>query len=99
MDAAAPARVVKNEDKNQFEVEGTDGLATLTYRETGDRITLLHTEVAPELAGKGLGGVLARGALDYARETNRKVLVTCKFVKVYIARHPEYEDLLLRPIA
>jgi len=99
MDAAAPARVIKNVEKSQFEVEGTDGQATLTYRETPDRITLLHTEVAPELAGKGLGGVLARGALDDARETNRKVLVTCKFVKVYIARHPEYEDLLLRPIA
>ena len=97
MDAAP--RVIKDAEKSQFEVEGTNGSASLTYRETDDRITLLHTEVAPELAGKGLGGVLARGALDYARETNRKVLVTCKFVKTYIARHPEYEDLLLRPIA
>jgi len=95
---AAP-RVIKDDEKSQFEVEGTGGSASLTYRETPDRITLLHTEVAPELAGKGLGGVLAQGALDYARETNRKVLVTCKFVKTYIARHPEYEDLLLRPIA
>jgi predicted GNAT family acetyltransferase len=95
----AVGRVIRNTEKNQFKVEGTDGMATLTYRETADRITLLHTEVAPELAGKGLGGVLARGALDYARSTNRKVLVTCKFVKTYIARHPEYEDLLLRPIA
>ena len=91
-------RVIKNAEKNQFEVEGTDGMATLTYRETPDRITLLHTEVAPELAGQGLGGVLARGALDDARATNRKVLVTCKFVKTYIARHPEYADLLLRPL-
>jgi uncharacterized protein len=96
MDSAAC--VIQNTEKEQFEVEGTDGMATLTYRETADRITLLHTEVAPELAGKGLGGLLAAGALDYARATNRKVLVTCKFVKVYLARHPEYQDLLLRPL-
>jgi predicted GNAT family acetyltransferase len=95
----ATKRVVQNTEKSQFEVEGTDGMATLTYRETPDRITLLHTEVAPELAGQGLGSVLARGALDFARATNRKVLITCKFVKTYVARHPEYEDLLLRPIA
>jgi len=94
----AVGRVIKNAEKEQFEVEGTNGMATLTYRETPDRITLLHTEVDPELAGKGLGGLLAKAGLDYARETNRKVLVTCKFVKVYLARHPEYQDLLLRPL-
>jgi len=94
----AVGRVVQNTEKSQFEVEGTDERATLTYRETPDRITLLHTEVAPELAGKGLGALLARGGLDYARATNRKVLVTCKFVKTFIGRHPEYQDLLLRPV-
>ena len=94
-----PDHVVRNEAAAQFEVEGKNDLATLTYRETDGRITLLHTEVAPELAGKGYGGLLARAALDYARSANLKVLVTCKFVKTYIARHPEYNDLLLRPIS
>ena len=34
------------------------------YRLDGPVITLLHTEVEPEYAGKGVGGALIRGVLD-----------------------------------
>jgi uncharacterized protein len=66
----------------------------LNYHEGGNHLTLVHTEVAPELEGKGYGSKLAKAALDYAREHKLRVIPHCRFVLAYLARHPEYADLV-----
>ena len=86
--------VIKNSATNQFEVAGSEGRATLSYRENAERITLVHTEVARELEGRGYGALLARSALDYARANNLRVIPSCPFVSEFIKRHPEYADLV-----
>ena len=86
--------VTKNSETHQFEVTGSEGRATLSYREKGDHITLIHTEVARELEGRGYGGLLARSALDYARANNLRVIPSCPFVSQFIKRHPEYANLV-----
>jgi len=40
---------------------------------------------------------LARGALEAVRAQGLKVVATCPFVSAYIAKHPEFADLLLSP--
>ncbi|SOD66422.1 hypothetical protein SAMN06297387_12573 [Streptomyces zhaozhouensis] len=64
------------------------------YLRTAELIAFLHTEVAPAYEGRGVGSALARTALDEARAANLRVLATCPFFAAWIARHPEYEDLL-----
>jgi hypothetical protein len=87
--------VVNNEKESRFEASALDGLAYLTYREMRDgTLILIHTEVPAELAGRGVASRLARAALDLARARGVKVLVRCPFVTEYIARHPEYHDLV-----
>jgi predicted GNAT family acetyltransferase len=87
------ATVVKNGDARRFEIEGTGGAAVLTYHEGKGHITLVHTEVAPELAGQGYAGTLAKAGLEYAREHGLRVVAHCPFVRSYLERHPEYADL------
>jgi predicted GNAT family acetyltransferase len=55
---------------------------------------MVHTEVDPEFEGSGLGGKLVAGALDDVRAQGRRVQPLCPFVAKYIARHPEYADLV-----
>jgi predicted GNAT family acetyltransferase len=56
-----------------------------------------HTEIDPAREGQGLGSELARGALNLVRaDTDFRVRTTCPFMKAYVERHPEYEDLLSR---
>lgn len=54
-----------------------------------------HTEVDPAFAGKGVGGALARLALDDVRtQGSRKVLPLCPFIKAWIGKHPDYVPLV-----
>ncbi|GAA3480437.1 hypothetical protein GCM10018966_049670 [Streptomyces yanii] len=43
---------------------------------------------------RGLGGLLARGALDDARTRGLRVLPYCPFIRGWIGKHPEYADLV-----
>jgi uncharacterized protein len=67
---------------------------SLVYREKGGLLALIHTEVDDRFEGHGLGGRLARFALDQARERGLSVLPFCPFVNAWMQRHPEYADLV-----
>ena len=92
--AMADADVVRQEALERFEVlvDGTRA-GLLDYRLNSETIVLVHTEIETEHEGKGLGGQLARAALEFARSEGLNVLPLCPFVAAYIRRHPEYEDL------
>ena len=86
--------VSDNSAQHRFEL-AVDGHIAATYYELADGvITFVHTEVPPELGGKGIGSKLVKGALDQVRARGLKVVAQCPFVKAWIDKHPEYADLL-----
>ena len=87
-----------NPAKSRYEVHVGDTVAFLTYRDSasGARL-LLHTEVPPALEGHGVGTRLVKGALDDAKSAGRHVVPKCPFVAEFIARHPEYQSLVVSP--
>lgn len=89
-----PILVVHNEDERRFE-STTDGLTAVTeYTLTDGVMVFTHTEVPPELEGRGIAGTLVRTALEHARTEDVSVRPVCPFVKSYIKRHPEFQDLV-----
>ncbi len=88
------SEVRDNPAASQFEMTSGDSTAFVEYRRAGDRIALLHTEVPEALSGKGVGSKLVSGTLDAVRAEGLKVVPRCEFVAAYVARHPEYRDLL-----
>ena len=86
--------VIDNKAHHRFELEVEGHLAQSFYKRDGDVITFIHTEVPPELGGKGVGSRLVQGALDQVRAAGLKVVPQCPFVKAWIGKHPEYRDLL-----
>ncbi|MFW6724277.1 GNAT family N-acetyltransferase [Streptomyces sp. MAR4 CNY-716] len=76
-------------------MEGESEVAGVAdYIRTAELVAFVHTEVPPEYEGRGVGGALVRTALDEARAANLRVLAICPFFAGWIARHPEYKDLL-----
>lgn len=67
------------------------------YRRVRERLIFIHTEVDPAFEGRGIGSRLAAGALDDVRASGLRVTVKCPFIKAYLERHPEYDDLLAHP--
>jgi predicted GNAT family acetyltransferase len=69
-------------------------LGEILYRRDPDRIVLVHTEVPPELEGKGLASRLVAGALDDIRARGLRVVPVCPFVRSYLRDHPGFDDLV-----
>jgi predicted GNAT family acetyltransferase len=83
-----------NEERSRFELDVGGTIAFVAYRKSPDAITLVHTEVPPELGGQGIGSKLARATLDAVRAQGRKLTVECDFIRNFMSKHLEYNDLL-----
>jgi predicted GNAT family acetyltransferase len=94
MSSAAETEVVNNEDAGRFELRIGEQLGVLEYRRDGPRIVLIHTEVPPEAEGRGHGSRLARAALEHAQAERLRVVPSCRFVRAYLQRHPEFARLV-----
>jgi len=86
--------VINNKEHHRFELVVDGHLAATYYKLDGDVITFIHTEVPPELGGRGVGSKLVQGALDQVRKDGLKVVPQCPFVKAWIGKHDAYKDLL-----
>src|SRR6185503_10162253 len=83
-----------NEARSRFELDVDGVIAFVTYRRDGGVITLVHTEVPPELGGRGIGSKLGRATLDAVRAQARKLSVECDFIRNFMGKNPGYNDLL-----
>jgi uncharacterized protein len=69
-------------------------LGEIRYRRDPDRIVLVHTEVPPELEGRGLASRLVAGALEDIRARGLRVVPICPFVRSYLRDHRGFDDLV-----
>jgi predicted GNAT family acetyltransferase len=83
-----------NKELHRFEMDAGGDVAVACYTLSPGIATFTHTEVPYALQGQGIASRLIRGALEQVRGAELKVIPRCSFVSAYIARHPEFGDLL-----
>lgn len=88
-------KVENNEAKKRFEIKVEDKLAVAEYNRVANRIIFTHTEVPPALEGNGIGSLLAKTALEFAKQESLKVIPLCPYIAGYIKKHREYIPLVM----
>lgn len=87
--------VVDVPERSRFEIDVDGSVAGFAaYRAKPGLLVFTHTEIDDAVEGRGLGSTLVRGALDTARARGLAVRPDCPFVRAFVARHPEYLDLV-----
>ena len=91
---AAMPNVRDNTAQNRFELDADGATAFVNYRIDGGTITLLHTETPVALRGRGIASRLVHDVLEDIRARGLKMVPRCAFVHAYLAKHPEFHDLV-----
>ena len=88
-------RISDNEEEHRYEAHvGPDLAGYLEYYADPGRVTLVHTEVDAAFEGRGIGSRLVTAALEDVRRREASVLPLCPFVRSWLQRHPEFQDLV-----
>ena len=87
--------VKNNAELSRFEAQVSSFTAVIDYQLVDNKIIFLHTGVPDEISGHGIGGKMAKTALDFARDAGLEVVPQCPFVAGFISRHPVYADLVV----
>jgi len=87
--------ITHNQDEQAFYASAQGYEAELAYsRPANDVIDFTHTFVDENLRGQGIGELLAKTALAFAREQKLQIRTSCSFMRGFVAQHPEYQELL-----
>ena len=82
--------LVKNEAEHRFEMKVGEYTAFIEYKQRSNKIKLIHTEVSPEMEGKGSATAIIEKTLAYIEENKFILIPICLFVVAYIKRHPQW---------
>lgn len=91
--------VRKGEARYEVVVDGEVAGFTEVREQPDGVLSFPHTVVEERFEGRGLASVLVRGALDDVRAAGATIAPRCPYVRGWIAKHPEYRDLVADPAA
>jgi predicted GNAT family acetyltransferase len=73
--------------------ENNDRVAEMSYTWRDGIMVIEHTEVDPQLEGKGIGKKLVTAAVELARKKSFKIKSVCEFASAVFKRTREFNDV------
>jgi len=96
--AESTPSVTRNDESHEYEIRVGGELAGIAgYRDRPGQILFTHTEIDPAFGGQGLGGILARAALDDSASRGLTIVPYCPFIQAYLRKHPDFSGVVEWP--
>ena len=90
--------VTRQSSPDRFEIAVDGAVAGFTeFVDRGERRIFPHTEIGEEFGGQGLAGTVVEEALRATREEGLTIVAVCPYVKKWLGKHPEYDDVTANP--
>jgi uncharacterized protein len=89
--------VTDQPQRSRYELAIEGEVAFIDYQRAGKLRVLTHAEVPAGLRGRGIAAELTAGALELVRAQGERVEARCPYVAQFIARNPQFQDLLAQP--
>ncbi len=87
---------VKKGSKSFYLGDSEDNpLAEMTFVHSSDNLIIIdHTYVSDEIGGQGIGKLLLKELVDWAREEDKKIIPLCPYAKAQMEKNKEYHDMI-----
>jgi len=86
--------LVDNKELHNFEFVVDGYRSFIDYVIKYDLVYLIHTEVAPELEGKGVASAMVNKTLELLESENRQIVPRCSYILSFLERHPEWKKMV-----
>ena len=87
-----------NKERKRYELQIEGRTSFIDYIIAKDNIYLTHTEVPPDLGGRGIASLMILQALVDIKKRGLTLVPLCPFVAGYLKKHPHWKDLVLKGI-
>jgi predicted GNAT family acetyltransferase len=86
--------VVNNEAAHNFEMIVNGQRSFIDYKQKGNKMYLIHTEVPAELQGQGVAEAMVIKTFEYMEQHKLILVPLCTYIQAFLRRHPEWDRLL-----
>ncbi len=88
------SEIINDKSGSRFvmDVEGYE--VYVLYTENKEMLDLYSTYTPPQLRGQGLAEKVVLAAFEYAKEKNFKVIPSCWYVRKFLEKYAEYQNLV-----
>ncbi|WP_374440377.1 GNAT family N-acetyltransferase [Stella sp.] len=83
-----------NAEARRFELAAEGRIAFAEYNRLSSGIVLTHTEVPPELEGRGFASAIFRFVVARLRERGETVMPVCPVFALWLKKHAEAHDVV-----
>jgi len=86
--------LVDNKEQHNFEFVVDGHRSFIDYVIKYDLVYLIHTEVAPELEGRGVASAMVTKTLELLESQNKQIVPRCSYVLTFLEKNPEWKKLV-----